>query len=282
MQGSVDISVGYRDMKMHRFSRTELLIGSRGIATLAAKNVMVCGIGGVGSYAAEALGRAGVEKIRLVDFDDICLTNVNRQIHALSSTVGLSKVEAMKARLLDINPATDISAVKAFFSEENAAELLNPRPDYVLDAIDHFTAKVALIKLCREMDIPVISSMGAANKLDPTKIQVADISATRNCRMARSMRKILRQNGIEHGVQVVYSTEEHRELNQLATGCGTECICPNREEQTFRCEHRRMILGSISFIPSIFGLTMAGVVINDLLTVNREGLSTISVFNTPE
>lgn len=252
-------------MTLHRFSRTELLIGSEGIKTLAAKNVMVCGIGGVGSYAAEALGRAGVGKITLVDFDDICLTNVNRQIHALSSTVGLPKVDAMRARLLDINPDAEISAVKAFFSEENAAGLLTARPDYVLDAIDHFTAKVVLIKACRRMDIPVISSMGAANKLDPAKIQVADISATRNCRMARSMRKILRKNGVEHGVQVVYSTEEHHELNQQATGCGADCICPNREEQLFRCEHRRVILGSISYIPSIFGLIMAGVVINDLL-----------------
>lgn len=251
--------------KLNRFSRTELLIGSQGIATLAAKHVMLCGIGGVGSYAAEALGRAGVGKITLVDFDDICLTNVNRQIHALSSTVGLSKVEVMARRLSDISPDAEIIALKKFFSAENAAELLDPRPDYVLDAIDHFTAKVVLIKVCRELGIPVISSMGAANKLDPTKIHVADISATHNCRMARSMRKILRQHGIELGVQVVYSTEEHRELSQQATHCGTECICPNREEQLFRCEHRRVILGSISYIPSIFGLTMAGVVINDLL-----------------
>jgi len=251
--------------KLHRFSRTELLIGSNGIATLAAKHVMLCGIGGVGSYAAEALGRAGVGKITLIDFDDICLTNINRQIHALSSTVGLTKVEVMAQRLSDINPDAEIIAVKKFFSAENAAELLTSRPDYLLDAIDHFTAKVALIKFCREMDIPVISSMGAANKIDPTRIHVADISATHNCRMARSMRKILRQNGIEQGVQVVYSTEEHRELSQQANQCGTECICPNREEQAFRCEHRRVILGSNSYIPSIFGLTMAGVVINDLL-----------------
>jgi len=227
---------------------------------------MICGIGGVGSYAAEALGRAGIGKITLVDFDDICLTNVNRQIHALSSTVGRPKVEAMAARLSDINPAAEITPVKAFFSQENAEQLLAaPHPDYVLDAIDHFTAKTALITFCRERNIPVISSMGAANKLDPTKIHVADISATRNCRMARSMRKILRKTGIESGVQVVYSTEEHRELNTAASHCGIQCICPNREEQTFRCENRRVILGSISFIPSIFGLTMAGVVINELL-----------------
>ena len=254
-------------MALHRFSRTELLIGSSGLSTLANKHVMICGIGGVGSYAAEALGRAGVGMITLVDFDDICLTNVNRQIHALSSTVGQCKVEAMAARLRDINPAAEIRPVKEFFSAENAGRLLTPRPDYVLDAIDHFTAKASLITTCRQQGIPVISSMGAANKLDPTKIEVSDISATKNCRMARSMRKILKNSGITSGVQVVYSTELHRELDPAsASACGTDCICPNQSEQTFRCEHRRVILGSISYIPSIFGLTMAGVVINELLT----------------
>ena len=256
-------------MALHRFSRTELLIGSKGLSTLANKHVMICGVGGVGSYAAEALGRSGVGRITLVDFDDICLTNINRQIHALSGTVGQQKVEAMAARLRDINPAAEIIPVKEFFSQENGERLLTPRPDYVLDAIDHFTAKAALITLCRHHDIPVISSMGAANKLDPTKIEVSDISATKNCRMARSMRKILKNAGITSGVQVVYSTELHRELDPAtSTACGTDCICPNRSEQTFRCEHRRVILGSISYIPSIFGLTMAGTVVNHLLNLN--------------
>lgn len=253
-------------MALHRFSRTELLIGTEGLSTLAAKHVMICGVGGVGSYAAEALGRAGVGKISLVDFDDICLTNINRQIHALSSTIGQHKVEAMAARLRDINPAAEIVPVKAFFSQENAGELLEPRPDYVLDAIDHFTAKASLITVCRQRGIPIISSMGAANKLDPSKIEVSDISSTKNCRMARSMRKILKNSGITSGVQVVYSTELHRDLDPASSAaCGADCVCPNRAEQTFRCEHRRVILGSISFIPSIFGLTMAGTVVNELL-----------------
>ena len=260
-------------MPLHRFSRTELLIGSKGLESLASRHVMICGIGGVGSYAAEALGRAGIGQITLVDFDDICLTNVNRQLHALSSTVGQPKVEVMATRLRDINPTAVISPVKAFFSQENAAELLTPRPDYVLDAIDHFTAKAALITICRELRVPVISSMGAANKLDPTKIQVADISATRNCRMARSMRKMLRKAGIESGVPVVYSTEGHRELSPAASHCGTDCICPNRGEQVFSCDNRRVILGSISYIPSIFGLTMAGVVVNELLKQNQVAIS---------
>ena len=253
-------------MTQHRFSRTELLIGMTGLEKLRNSHVLVCGIGGVGSYAAEALGRAGVGRITLVDYDDICLTNVNRQIHALGSTVGQHKVEAMAARLHDINPVAEIIAVKAFFSRENAEQILSPRPDYVLDAIDHFTAKVALITICREQAIPVISSMGADNKLDPTKIHVADIAETKNCRMARSMRKILRKSGISNGVKVVYSTEGHRELDLGASSaCGSACICPNKGDQVFSCEHRRVILGSISYIPSIFGLTMAGIVVNQLL-----------------
>jgi tRNA A37 threonylcarbamoyladenosine dehydratase len=259
-------------MALHRFSRTELLIGKEGLSTLADKHILICGIGGVGSYAAEALGRTGIGKITLVDFDDICLTNINRQIHALTSTVGQQKVEAMATRLRDINPGAEIIAVKEFFSAENAERLLTPHPDYVLDAIDHFTAKAALIKICRHKNIPVISSMGAANKLDPTKIEVSDISASKNCRMARSMRRILKDSGITSGVQVVYSTELHRDLDPAtATACGTDCICPNRAEQTFRCEHRRVILGSMSYIPSIFGLTMAGVVINELLSMDQPG-----------
>jgi tRNA threonylcarbamoyladenosine dehydratase len=259
-------------MSLHRFSRTELLVGPDGLDVLQGSRVMICGIGGVGSYAAEALGRAGVGQITLVDYDDICLTNVNRQIHALSSTVGQPKVEVMATRLRDINPRAEVIAIKAFFSRENAEQLLSARPDYVLDAIDHFTAKTALITICREHGIPVISSMGAANKLDPGKIQVADIADTRNCRMARSMRKILRKAGIETGVQVVFSTEEHRELNPIASHCGTECICPNRGDQVFSCENRRVILGSISYLPSIFGLTMAGVVVNQLLHSGNAGL----------
>lgn len=252
-------------MTLHRFSRTELLIGTEGLSTLADKHVMICGIGGVGSYAAEALGRAGVGRITLVDFDDICLTNINRQIHALSSTVGQRKVEAMAARLRDINPAAEIIPVKEFFSGDNAARLLVPRPDYVLDAIDHFTAKTALITICRQQDIPVISSMGAANKLDPTKIEVADISSSRNCRMARSMRRILKEHGITSGVQVVYSTELHRELSRASSN---PCGSLNQQVQTLNGEQRRVTLGSISFIPSIFGLTMAGVVVNELLNQN--------------
>ncbi|MDD2365377.1 MAG: tRNA threonylcarbamoyladenosine dehydratase [Desulfuromonadaceae bacterium] len=257
-------------MELNRFSRTELLIGDKGLSTLADKHTMVCGIGGVGSYAAEALGRAGVGKITLVDFDDICISNINRQIHALSSTIGRSKVGIMSERLLDINPNASIVAIKEFFSQSNAERILTPKPDFVLDAIDNFTAKVSLITICREHGIPIISSMGAANKLDPTKIEVSDISQTKNCRMARSMRRILKKNGITSGVQVVYSTEIHRDLALLDTheesaGSATS----NHVKQASVNHEQKVILGSISYIPSITGLTMAGVVINELLKNSR-------------
>lgn len=245
-------------MKQHRFTRTEIMIGTTGLDILRNSRVVVCGVGGVGSYAAEALGRAGVGSITLVDFDTICVTNINRQIHAMDSTVGRLKTEVMAERLRQINPDAEIVAASEFIAADNLERLLTPRPDYVLDAIDHFTSKVALIGYCRDQGIPVISSMGAATKRDPGKIHVTDISRTHSCRMARSLRKILKQRGITSGVQVVYSTEE---FNDQAFAE------PTPEELTGAVGgiRKRVILGSISFIPSIFGLTMAGVVVNELL-----------------
>lgn len=251
---------------LHRFSRTELLIGPNGLEKLKGATVAVFGLGGVGSYAAEALCRAGVGRIVIVDFDDICLTNVNRQLHALDGTVGKAKAVVMAERMGLINPQADIVPYKEFYSAENSDILLTSDYDYVVDAIDHMTSKLHLIKSCKERGIPIISSMGAAAKMDPTKIAVADISETHKCRMARSVRKLLRRQGIRDGVKVVFSTEEYREPAVKDGGCKGNCICPNKEEQQFSCEHRRVILGSVSFIPSIFGLTMAGVVVNDLLS----------------
>lgn len=256
---------------LHRFSRTELLIGPEGLQKLKESSVAIFGLGGVGSYAAEALCRAGVGRLVIVDFDDICLTNVNRQLHALDGTVGKAKAHVMAERLRLINPQADIVPYRDFYAAENSDFLLSAGYGYVVDAIDHFTSKIHLIRSCRERGIPIISSMGAAAKLDPTRIRVADISETTKCRMARSVRKLLRKQGIERGVTVVYSTEEYREPAVKDDGCKGNCICPNKDDQRFSCEHRRVILGSISFIPSIFGLTMAGVVVNDLLAGKKQG-----------
>ena len=250
---------------LYRFSRNELLIGQEGVNKLKDATVAVFGLGGVGGYAAEALCRAGIGRIIVVDFDDICLTNVNRQIHAMDGTIGKSKAMVMAERMRLINPQAEITPYKDFYSAENSDFLLSADYDYVLDAIDHITSKLHLIKSCRERNIPIISSMGAAAKLDPSRIRVADISETHKCRMARSVRKLLKKQGIERGVKVVFSTEEYREQEIKDGGCKGYCICPNRDDQRFSCEHRRVILGSISFIPSIFGLTMAGVVVNELL-----------------
>jgi tRNA A37 threonylcarbamoyladenosine dehydratase len=253
---------------MHRFSRTELLVGSAGLEKLRKSTVAIFGLGGVGGFAAEALCRAGVGRLVIVDFDDVCVTNINRQILALDDTVGRSKALVMAERLHRINPSAEVVPCKDFYSAENSDFLLSENYDYVLDAIDHITSKLHLIKTCRERRIPIVSSMGAASKLDPTRIRVADIADTHKCRMARIVRKLLKKQGVERGVTVVFSTEEYREPAARESICKDACVCPNRDEEVFSCRHRRVILGSISYIPAIFGLTMAGVVVNDILAGN--------------
>ncbi len=243
----------------------ELLVGKTGVERLAAASVAVFGVGGVGSYAAEALARAGVGRLTLIDFDEICLTNINRQLHALDGTVGKAKVQVMAERCRLINPLARVEPVKAFYAADNSEALLGRGYDYVLDCIDHITAKLHLLESCKEKGLPVISSMGAANKLDPTRISVADLFHTQKCRLARILRKELRRRGISSGVKVVYSTEEFRPLGEETAACAEDCICPNREEQTWRCTDRRVILGTSSYIPPLFGLTMAGEVIRNLL-----------------
>lgn len=244
---------------LHRFSRTEILIGAEGVERLRGSSVILFGLGGVGSYAAEALCRAGVGRITIVDFDDICPTNVNRQLHAHEGTIGKAKAFVMAERMRLINPLAEIVPYREFYSSETSDYLLAGHPHYVLDAIDHFTSKVHLIKSCRERGIPIISSMGAAMKCDPTLIRVDDIARTSRCRMARSVRKLLRKEGIESGVTVVYSTEEFPGFPERPY----ESVIPLPDDQgEWR---RRVVLGSISYLPALFGLTMAGVVVTALL-----------------
>jgi len=221
------------------FSRTELLIGEKSIKKLNNSKVEIVGIGGVGSFVAEALARAGVGTLILVDFDIICPSNLNRQIHALNSTIGLPKVEVMKNRILDINPDAKVISIREFYSAETSAKILARDIDYVVDAIDKLTSKIDLIIRCKKGNLPIISAMGAGNKLDPTKFKVADISETSVCPMARRIRKELRKNGIENGVKVVFSTETP--------------LIKNRPP------------GSISFVPSVMGLIIAGEVVNYLI-----------------
>jgi tRNA A37 threonylcarbamoyladenosine dehydratase len=249
----------------HRFSRTELLIGKDGLEKLKNSKVAVIGVGGVGSFAAEALARAGMGKMVLVDDDLVCLTNINRQIHALESTIGLPKVEVMKKRILDINPDAQVTALKEFYTEDNADKIITGDLDYVIDAIDTIKSKKDLIIRCKKMNIPVISSMGAGNKLDPTLFKVADLFETTVCPMARIMRRELKKAGIDRGVKVVYSTEPPLKNFGQANPCKTKCICPR--DSARHCAVRRSTPGSISFVPSVAGLIIAGEVIRDILNI---------------
>ena len=231
-----------------------MLIGSAAMEKLAASHVMVFGIGGVGSFTVEALARAGVGKLTLVDDDCICLTNINRQLHATTQTIGRFKVEVMKERVLDINPQARVTVIQKFYLPENAEEFFATNCDYIVDAIDTVTAKIDLIVRAQSKGIPVISSMGAANKMDPTKFEVADIFKTTVCPLAKVMRYELRVRGVK-ALKVVYSKE--KPLTPQAGECPPEPVRPGAA--------RRQIPGSISFVPSVAGLILAGEVIKELI-----------------
>jgi tRNA A37 threonylcarbamoyladenosine dehydratase len=244
-------------------SRTRLLLGAAALDQLAATSIAIFGIGGVGSYAVEALARAGVGHLTLIDFAVVASSNLNRQVHALTTTVGRPKTQVMAERCRLINPAIEVTILTEAYDAGNADRLLAPRFDYVLDCIDLITAKLHLIAACKKLRQPFLSSMGAANKSDPTAIRVGDLFATKNCRLARIMRKELRQRGVTTDVEVVYSTEGFRPLD------GGRRI---EADSTGGYQQRRAPLGSVPWIPSIFGLTMAGTVITKILA-NRGVIS---------
>ena len=228
------------------FSREERLIGKENLEKLTKAKVAVFGIGGVGSFVVEGLARAGIGKFLLVDNDTIDITNINRQIHANITTVGKNKVDVMKERLLDINPDLNIKAIKKLYNAETSDEILTEDYDYVVDAIDMVTSKIKLIETCKEKGFNIISSMGMGNKLDPTKIVVTDIYKTHTCPLAKVLRRELKDRRIKK-LKVVYSTEQPRELQErIMNG-------------------RKVTPGSISFVPSVGGLTIASVVVRELL-----------------
>ena len=231
-----------------RYDRTRMLIGQEGIDRLQAAHVVVAGVGGVGSFAAEALARAGVGALTLIDNDVVDITNLNRQIHATMQTVGQPKVQVMAERLAAVAPELQVHQKQAFLLADNTAEVLGEvRYDYIIDAVDTVTAKLALIQYALERNIPVISSMGTANKLDATKFEVTDISKTHTCPLARVMRKELRDRGIASGVEVLYSTALP--------------IAPTTVTET----GKKPVPGSIAYVPSTAGLLLAGHVIQKLL-----------------
>lgn len=246
---------------LHSFSRTEMLIGTEGLKKLEDSTVAIFGIGGVGTYAVEGLARSGVGRFVLVDDDEVCLTNINRQIHATRKTVGQPKVEAMKERILSINPKAEVEIHQELYNEDSAERLLRDDYDYVIDAIDMVSAKLDLIVRCKERNIPIISSMGAGNKLDPSQFEVSDIYKTSYCPLAKVMRTELKKRRIKK-LKVVYSKEKPLKPIELGGGCKTNCICPNKDRT---CVERRTIPGSVAFVPSVVGLIIASEVVKDIV-----------------
>lgn len=243
------------------FSRTELILGAEAMDTLASSTVAIFGIGGVGSYAAEALARAGIGSFVLVDDDCVCLTNINRQIIALRSTIGRPKVEVMRDRILDINPRASVVVFQEFYNAESAPRLLPEGLSYVVDCIDTVSSKLDLILRCRQLGVPIVSSMGTGNKLDPTRLELADISKTSVCPLARVMRQELRKRGVRR-LQVLYSREPPIKVREADNPCRTGCVCPKKDRT---CVARRSVPGSVSFVPPAAGLILASKVVRDLI-----------------
>ena len=247
---------------LNQFSRTELLFGKEAMDKLSKTRIAVFGIGGVGGYVAEALVRSGVGAIDLIDDDKVCLTNLNRQLIATRKTVGKYKVDVMKERILEINPEVVVNIHKCFFLPENKDEFDFSQYSYVVDAVDTVTAKIQLVLEAESAKVPIISCMGAGNKLDPTKFEVADIYETSVCPLAKVMRRELRKRNIAH-LKVVYSKEKPiRPIEDMAISCRTHCICPPGSKH--KCTERRDIPGSNAFVPSVAGLIIAGEVVKDI------------------
>lgn len=251
-----------RTNMLNQFSRTELLLGSEAMEKLANSRVAVFGIGGVGGYTAEALARSGVGSIDLIDDDKVCLTNINRQLIATRKTIGKYKVDVMKERILEINPKANVQTYQCFYLPDTADQFDFSQYSYIVDAIDTVSAKIDLVLRAQENNVPIISCMGAGNKLDPTKFEVTDIYKTSICPLAKVMRKELKVRGVKK-LKVVYSKEPARKpLEDMSVSCKTGCICP--PGTTRKCTAKRQIPGSVSFVPSVAGLIIAGEVIKDI------------------
>jgi tRNA A37 threonylcarbamoyladenosine dehydratase len=260
-------------MTHRRFDRAARLLGDDGLARLARATVTVFGLGGVGSFAAEALARSGVGRLILVDYDRICVTNVNRQLHAMKGTLGKPKVEVMAERLRLVNPDATIEPRAEFYGPDTSARLLVPEPDLVVDAIDNMSAKMHLIATCVRERLRIVSAMGAAARLDPTAVRVADLAETRIDPFARALRHNLRKkHGWDFarpvGVPCVYSEEPPREPHALAYDDGAfRCVCPGGKNGVNDCEHSHRVDGSVAFVPSVFGMTLASLAVRQLAGV---------------
>lgn len=248
---------------LNQFSRTELLLGKEAMEKLNNSKVAIFGIGGVGGYTAEALVRSGVGTLDLIDDDKVCLTNINRQIFATRKTVGKYKVDVAEERLHDINPDVIINTRKTFYMPDTAEQFDFSQYDYIVDAIDTVTGKITLVVNADKSGTPIISSMGAGNKLDASAFEVADIYSTSVCPLARVMRTELRKRKIK-SLKVVYSKEKPiTPVDDMAISCKQHCICPPGTAR--KCTQRRQVPGSTAFVPSVVGLIIAGEVVKDLI-----------------
>ena len=247
---------------LNQFSRTQLLIGKDNMDRLKNARVAVFGIGGVGGYTVEALARSGVGTLDLIDDDKVCLTNLNRQILATRKTIGKYKVDVAKERILDINPDAVVNTYKTFFMPDTAEQFDFSQYDYVVDAIDTVTGKIQLVMQAQESGVPIISSMGAGNKMDAAAFEVADIYKTSVCPLAKVMRRELKKRGVKK-LKVVYSKEKPlTPIDDMDISCKNHCVCPPGTERS--CTQRRQIPGSNAFVPSVVGLIIAGEIIKDL------------------
>lgn len=253
---------------LNEFSRTQLLYGKDAMTRLSQSRIAVFGIGGVGGYVVEALARSGVGALDLIDDDKVCLTNINRQIFATRKTVGKYKVDVAEERIKEISPSCNVTTYKTFYLPETQDQFDFSKYDYVVDAIDTVTGKLTIIENAKKLNIPIISSMGAGNKVNPSLFEVADLYETSICPLAKVMRRECRKRGID-SLKVVYSKEPPiRPLEDMSISCRRHCICPPGTAR--KCTERRDIPGSTAFVPSVVGLIIAGEIVNDLCIEYRD------------
>jgi tRNA threonylcarbamoyladenosine dehydratase len=260
--------------KLHRrFDRMGRLVGDTKMKKLMDSHVMIIGLGGVGSWAAESIVRSGVGEVSLVDFDEICITNFNRQLHALQGMVGSQKSDVMAARMKQINPQAKIHSITKFYNSDYSDEIFVKRPDYVIDAIDNVTAKCHLLAYCKKENIPVVCATGSGGRMDPSQVKIADLAHTQNDPLAREIRRILRERyGFPteekkpFGIKAVFSPETYSAPEELKYdgGKGFRCVCPQGDNPYFNCDNRNLILGNASFVTGTFGLFCASIVVRDL------------------
>jgi tRNA A37 threonylcarbamoyladenosine dehydratase len=263
---------GETEYRLHRrFDRIGRLVGDAGMTRLYGAHVMVVGLGGVGSFAVEALARSGIGRLTLVDFDRVCVTNANRQIQAVQGAIARPKATLLAERVKLINPQARADARPIFYSERTSSELLELKPDFVVDAIDNVTAKCHLLAACRARAIPVVCSTGASGRMDPTALRVVDLAETRKDKLADAVRRALRQKYSfpktgAFGIPAVYSEEPAAEPYDLTYdgGNGFRCVCPGGKNELHSCEERRLIYGTAGFVTGAFGLACASVVVKAL------------------